>query len=146
MKEVPGVNETKLSFLRRRFRISIGRSVIREALSRLRMLGILKSYKRRGLEVAQPDILIGLDRVIIPQILSQKTMEDLVLAAKVKAAIINEWARVNVKAHDGEVFVQAKVPIERETSIERKIVKTARNVSGVKKVTVSLIRVGSRYE
>ena len=77
---------------------------------------------------------------------SQKIMEDLVLAAKVKAAIINEWARVNVKAHDGEIFVQAEVPIERETLIERKIVKTARNVSGVKKVSVSLIRVGSRYE
>lgn len=57
--------------------LGVSRSVIREALSRLRMLGILKSYKRRGLEVATPDILIGLDRVIIPQILDQKTMQDL---------------------------------------------------------------------
>ena len=57
--------------------LGVSRSVIREALSRLRMLGILKSYKRRGLEVATPDILIGLDRVIIPQILDQKTMKDL---------------------------------------------------------------------
>jgi DNA-binding FadR family transcriptional regulator len=55
----------------------VSRSVIREALSRLRMLGILKSIKRKGLEVSQPDILIGLDRVIIPQILDQKTMQDL---------------------------------------------------------------------
>jgi len=57
--------------------LGVSRSVIREALSRLRMLGILKSYKRRGLEVATPDILIGLDRVIIPQILDQRTMQDL---------------------------------------------------------------------
>lgn len=57
--------------------LGVSRSVIREALSRLRMLGILKSYKRRGLEVSTPDILIGLDRVIIPQILDQKTMQDL---------------------------------------------------------------------
>lgn len=57
--------------------LGVSRSVIREALSRLRMLGILKSFKRRGLEVASPDILIGLDRVIIPQILDQKTMQDL---------------------------------------------------------------------
>ncbi len=57
--------------------LGVSRSVIREALSRLRMLGILKSFKRRGLEVASPDILIGLDRVIIPQILEQKTMQDL---------------------------------------------------------------------
>lgn len=57
--------------------LGVSRSVIREALSRLRMLGILKSYKRRGLEVATPDVLIGLDRVLIPQILDQKTMQDL---------------------------------------------------------------------
>ena len=57
--------------------LGVSRSVIREALSRLRMLGILKSYKRRGLEVSTPDILIGLDRVLIPQILDQKTMQDL---------------------------------------------------------------------
>ena len=57
--------------------LGVSRSVIREALSRLRMLGILKSYKRKGLEVSQPDILIGLDRVIIPQILDPKTMQDL---------------------------------------------------------------------
>jgi len=57
--------------------LGVSRSVIREALSRLRMLGILKSYKRRGLEVSSPDILIGLDRVLIPQILEKKTMQDL---------------------------------------------------------------------
>ncbi len=57
--------------------MGVSRSVIREALSRLRMLGIIKSYKRRGLEVAHPDILIGLDRVIIPQILDPKTMDEL---------------------------------------------------------------------
>lgn len=55
----------------------VSRSVVREALSRLKMLGILKSFKRRGLVVAEPDILIGLDRVIIPQILDQRTMQDL---------------------------------------------------------------------
>ena len=57
--------------------MGVSRSVIREALSRLKMLGILKSYKRRGLEVAHPDILIGLDRVIIPQILDKKTMNEI---------------------------------------------------------------------
>lgn len=57
--------------------LGVSRSVIREALSRLKMLGILKSYKRRGLVVAHPDILIGLDRVIIPQILDRKTMTEL---------------------------------------------------------------------
>lgn len=57
--------------------LGVSRSVIREALSRLRMLGILKSIKRKGLEVSQPDILIGLDRVLIPQILDSQTMQDL---------------------------------------------------------------------
>jgi len=57
--------------------MGVSRSVIREALSRLKMLGILKSTKRRGLEVSHPDVLIGLDRVIIPEILDWETMEDL---------------------------------------------------------------------
>jgi DNA-binding FadR family transcriptional regulator len=57
--------------------LGVSRSVIPEALSRLKMLGILKSYKRRGLEVSHPDILIGLDRVIIPQILDRKTMDEI---------------------------------------------------------------------
>ena len=57
--------------------LGVSRSVIREALSRLRMLGILKSFKRRGLVVSSPDVLIGLERVLIPQILEHKTMQDL---------------------------------------------------------------------
>lgn len=57
--------------------MGVSRSVIREALSRLKMLGILKSTKRRGLEVSHPDVLIGLNRVIIPEILNWETMEDL---------------------------------------------------------------------
>ena len=57
--------------------LGVSRSVVREALSRLKMLGILKSFKRRGLVVSSPDVLVGLDRVIIPQILEQKTMQNL---------------------------------------------------------------------
>ena len=57
--------------------MGVSRSVIREALSRLKMLGILKATKKKGLEVSNPDILIGLDRVIIPGILDRETMDDL---------------------------------------------------------------------
>ena len=79
---------------------------------------------------------------------SQKIMGDLVLAAQVKVAIIKVWERVNVQAQDGDIYVQAEIPVERERFIKDRIIKAAQTVSGVKKVSVSSARigVGSRYQ
>ena len=57
--------------------LGVSRSVIREALSRLRMLGLLQSVKRRGIVVTAPDIFNGLDRTIVPELMEKKTMQDL---------------------------------------------------------------------
>jgi GntR family transcriptional regulator, transcriptional repressor for pyruvate dehydrogenase complex len=57
--------------------LGVSRSVVREALSRLRMLGLLRSVKRKGLIVTSPDIFNGLDRIIVPQLMDKKTMKDL---------------------------------------------------------------------
>ncbi len=57
-------------------KLEVSRNVVREALSRLRMLGIVESKTRRGMIMARPDILGGLERVLNPYILGDKTLRD----------------------------------------------------------------------
>ena len=57
--------------------LDVSRNVVREALSRLRMLGMIETKKKRGMILAEPDILGGFERVMDPLILDVKTLQDL---------------------------------------------------------------------
>lgn len=57
--------------------LDVSRNVVREALSRLRMLGMVESRKKRGMLLTKPDILGGFERVMDPLILDHKTLKDL---------------------------------------------------------------------
>jgi DNA-binding FadR family transcriptional regulator len=57
--------------------LNVSRNVVREALSRLRMLGMIESKKKRGTFISEPDILGGFERVMDPILLDQKTLQDL---------------------------------------------------------------------
>lgn len=57
--------------------LGVSRNVVREALSRLRMLGMIDSKKKRGMILAQPDILGSFERVLDPLILGQETLQDI---------------------------------------------------------------------
>lgn len=57
--------------------LGVSRNIVREALSRLKMLGMIESRKKRGMIMAEPDILGSLERVIDPLIMSHSTMQDL---------------------------------------------------------------------
>jgi GntR family transcriptional regulator, transcriptional repressor for pyruvate dehydrogenase complex len=57
--------------------LGVGRSVLREALSRFRMLGMIESRTRRGMMLTEPHILKGLERVIDPLILGEETLFNL---------------------------------------------------------------------
>ncbi|MDP4186939.1 MAG: GntR family transcriptional regulator [Bacteroidota bacterium] len=57
--------------------LGVGRSVLREALSRLRMLGLIESRTRRGMILTEPSILGGMKRVIDPRILGDEALFDL---------------------------------------------------------------------
>lgn len=57
--------------------LDVSRNVVREALSRLRMLGMIESKKKRGMILAEPDILGGFERVMDPLILDVNTLQDL---------------------------------------------------------------------
>jgi GntR family transcriptional regulator, transcriptional repressor for pyruvate dehydrogenase complex len=57
--------------------LNVSRNVIREALSRLRMLGMVDSRKRRGMVLTEPDVLSGLDRIVDSNLLSLEAKREL---------------------------------------------------------------------
>jgi len=57
--------------------LGVSRNVLREALSRLRMLGIVETKKKRGMLLASPDILLSFERVLDPLIMDKKTLQDI---------------------------------------------------------------------
>lgn len=58
-------------------RLNVSRNVVREALSRLRMLGMIEARPRRGMVMAQPDPLAGIEKVLNPLILSANNLRDI---------------------------------------------------------------------
>jgi DNA-binding FadR family transcriptional regulator len=57
--------------------LGVSRNVIREALSRLRMLGMIESRRRKGMVLASPDILQAFERVLDPLIMDDTTLRDI---------------------------------------------------------------------
>ncbi len=58
-------------------KLNVSRNVVREALSRFRMLGMIEAKPRRGMVMAQPDLLTGLEKVLNPLILSKDNLKDI---------------------------------------------------------------------
>ena len=57
--------------------LGVSRNVLREALSRLRMLGMIETRKKRGMILSSPDVLGGFERVLDPLIISADALQDL---------------------------------------------------------------------
>ncbi len=57
--------------------LGVSRNVVREALSRLRMLGVIESKKRKGMVIAEPDLMSGLTRIMDPALLGADNMQDI---------------------------------------------------------------------
>jgi GntR family transcriptional repressor for pyruvate dehydrogenase complex len=57
--------------------LGVSRNVVREALSRLRMLGMVETKKKRGMVLASPDILSSFERVLDPSIIGENTLKDI---------------------------------------------------------------------
>lgn len=57
--------------------IGVSRTVIREALTRLRMTGLIESKKKRGSVLANPDLLSLLQKTIYPDMMNAETLRDM---------------------------------------------------------------------
>lgn len=57
--------------------LGVSRTVIREALLRLRVMGLIQSKKKRGAVITSPDILANLHKSLNPHILSEDTLKEM---------------------------------------------------------------------
>lgn len=56
--------------------MGVSRTALREALSRLKTLGLIESKRNRGIILTQPDILGSFERVLNPMLLDSTTLQD----------------------------------------------------------------------
>ncbi|KIC93023.1 FadR/GntR family transcriptional regulator [Flavihumibacter solisilvae] len=57
--------------------LGVSRNVVREALSRFRMLGIVETKKKKGMTMSNPDILGAFEKVLDPLIIDDVTLQDI---------------------------------------------------------------------
>ncbi len=69
---------------------------------------------------------------------SQRLVDNLALAAQVKAALIEEFPVVDVSAKDGRVWIHMKIPLSHSKSITERAKSVAAVVPGVKEVDVHI--------
>lgn len=82
--------------------LGVSRTVIREALLRLKTIGLIESKKHKGAVITNPDVLGSLKKIFHPSILHNKTLKDLFemrLALEVGIAdfIINKITDEDIK-------------------------------------------------
>ena len=56
---------------------NVSRTVVREALTRLKVMGLVESIKHKGSVVTHPDVLTNLERILQPQVLDEETLRDI---------------------------------------------------------------------
>ena len=57
--------------------LGVSRTVIREALLRLRMMGLIESKKKRGAVITSPDLFGIMGKSMNPHILDQETLKEI---------------------------------------------------------------------
>ncbi len=93
--------------------LGVSRNIIREALSRLRMLGMVESKKRKGMVIKEPDIFGGVERVMDPDLLGQNTLKDIFELRLVLEVGMGDLLFIRKTAKDIEVLRDI---VEREAN------------------------------
>lgn len=98
--------------------LGVARNVLREALSRLRMLGLINSRSRRGMILTEPDLLICFERIIDPRLLSdEKKLEILGFRIIIENGIV-DFIFNNITDND---IVELEKLVERHEVFENNI-------------------------
>lgn len=58
-------------------KLNVSRTVIREALMRLRMMGLIESKKKKGSVITSPELFGNMDKSMNPHILSDETLREI---------------------------------------------------------------------
>lgn len=133
-KLIPGdtmPNETELSK-----ELGVSRNVLREALSRLRMLGIVHSRTRKGIVIQEPSLLSGFEKVIEPYLLGERAILDM-MGMRVALEIgLTEFLFRNLNDRQvqelenivrSQEAVEYPLTVEQETEFHKKIYEISGN-------------------
>jgi len=117
--------------------LGVSRSVVREALSRLRMLGLLESRKRRGMVIAEPDVFGGCKNVLDAAFLTEQTQQNLYEMRLALELGISDFLFLRKTDQDlveleeiverGEQAVTEKARLKLEIGFHTKLYQIARN-------------------
>jgi len=69
---------------------------------------------------------------------SRAALQNLLLAARVRSAVICEWPGVRISAADGVVFIDVEAPLAQESKVREQIIGVASTVTGVAEVRVNV--------
>ena len=69
---------------------------------------------------------------------SQAALQNLVLAARVRSAVICEWPGARLSAADGVVFIDVEAPLAQENKVREQVMTVASTVTGVDEVRVNV--------
>lgn len=127
---IPNENELTVS-------LKVGRSVVREALSRLRMLGIIESRTRRGMILCEPQLVNILKKVLNPYLLSEETILDLLgfriaLEIGITDLIFNNITEQDIRELEYIIKVQHvlfgnKLTVDSELAFHTKLYEISQN-------------------
>ncbi len=122
-------------FLTEKF--DVGRNVVREALSRLRMLGIVESRKHKGMVLREPNVMKCFSKVVNPYMLSKKTILDLLVFRTSLEIGISELIIENITDEDiseleaivaKQIYQEdMKLKVEHEIEFHSKLYKITDN-------------------
>jgi len=57
--------------------LGVSRTVVREAILRLRMMGLIESKKKKGMVISHPDFLSIFERTIFPTLMEKEKLKDI---------------------------------------------------------------------
>lgn len=116
--------------------LGISRNVLREALSRLRMLGIVQSRTRKGIVIQEPSLLSGFEKVFEPYLLSKNAIVDM-MGMRIALEIgLTDFLFRNLddrKVEELENIVRSQeamkysLTVEQETEFHKKIYEISGN-------------------
>jgi hypothetical protein len=65
-------------------------------------------------------------------------LQNLLLAARVRSAVICEWPGVRTSAADGVVFIDVEAPLAQESKVREQITGVVSTVTGVNEVRINV--------
>jgi GntR family transcriptional regulator, transcriptional repressor for pyruvate dehydrogenase complex len=118
--------------------LGVSRTVVREALLRLRMMGLIESKKKKGAVITSPDIIGNMAKSMNPHILDQGTLKEIFelrLALEIGMAdfIMERVTKEDIEelkqlvADEPELSESTKFQIEHEIKFHGKLYEITRN-------------------